>query len=323
MKGIFALILLCVSGLSASAQIQLGTNLVTSSMWAGTSAPGNTIGNNGDFYLLYSGSYVVTCIYGPKVSGAWPGTCVAIPTVGTWGTLNYPTWTSGTPFVKMTAAGTFGLDTTIPNTVPAAGQDLVGNAGGTAYAPVTMSGDCTRSSTGAITCTKTNGTSFGTGAFATIANYAPLASTPQNVYNTTYTATMSASTGTLTTLTLAASSGSVQKYRVSVSASESAAGTGTCTTPGTIALTLAYTDADSGYSVSSGNTLQMTWAGLTISNTLAATASINANSVWRGLPFDIKVASGSAVTLTISQQTGSNCTTPPVMKITPYVLSMP
>ena len=34
-----------------------------------------------------------------------------IPTVGTWGALNYPTWASGTPFVKMTAAGTFALDT--------------------------------------------------------------------------------------------------------------------------------------------------------------------------------------------------------------------
>jgi len=36
-----------------------------------------------------------------------------IPTVGTWGALNYPTWTSGTPFVKMTAAGVFTLDTSI------------------------------------------------------------------------------------------------------------------------------------------------------------------------------------------------------------------
>ena len=35
-----------------------------------------------------------------------------IPTVGTWGALNYPTWVSGTPFVTMTAAGTFALDTT-------------------------------------------------------------------------------------------------------------------------------------------------------------------------------------------------------------------
>ena len=30
---------------------------------------------------------------------------------GTWGALAYPTWSSGTPFVKMTAAGTFSLDT--------------------------------------------------------------------------------------------------------------------------------------------------------------------------------------------------------------------
>jgi len=36
-----------------------------------------------------------------------------IPSVGTWGALNYPTWVSGTPFVKMTAAGTFALDTTV------------------------------------------------------------------------------------------------------------------------------------------------------------------------------------------------------------------
>jgi hypothetical protein len=34
-----------------------------------------------------------------------------IPIVGTWGALNYPTWTIGTPFVKMTAVGTFALDT--------------------------------------------------------------------------------------------------------------------------------------------------------------------------------------------------------------------
>jgi hypothetical protein len=39
-----------------------------------------------------------------------------IPTVGTWGALNYPTWISGTPFVKMTAAGTFTLDSNVYGT---------------------------------------------------------------------------------------------------------------------------------------------------------------------------------------------------------------
>mgnify|MGYP003351513704 CR=1 FL=1 len=33
--------------------------------------------------------------------------------LGTWAGVNYPIWTSGTPFVKMTAAGAFALDTNI------------------------------------------------------------------------------------------------------------------------------------------------------------------------------------------------------------------
>ena len=48
----------------------------------------------------------------------------------------------------------------VPNTAPSAGQVLVGNAGGTAYAPVSMSGDATLASTGAITVTKTGGVAF-------------------------------------------------------------------------------------------------------------------------------------------------------------------
>ena len=39
----------------------------------------------------------------------------------------------------------------VPNTTPTAGQVLVGNAGGTAYAPVSMSSDATMASTGAVT----------------------------------------------------------------------------------------------------------------------------------------------------------------------------
>jgi len=44
----------------------------------------------------------------------------------------------------------------VPNTAPAAGQMLVGNAGGTAYAPVTASGDATLASTGAVTLASVN-----------------------------------------------------------------------------------------------------------------------------------------------------------------------
>jgi len=62
-------------------------------------------------------------------------------------------------------SGTWGQvsgSSVVPNTPPSAGQLLVGNAGGTAYAPVSLSGDCTLASTGAITCTKTSGSSFAT-----------------------------------------------------------------------------------------------------------------------------------------------------------------
>jgi len=44
----------------------------------------------------------------------------------------------------------------VPNTVPTAGQLLVGNAGGTAYAPVSLSNDATVASTGALTLATVN-----------------------------------------------------------------------------------------------------------------------------------------------------------------------
>lgn len=46
----------------------------------------------------------------------------------------------------------------VPNTAPSAGQVLVGNAGGTAYAPVSLSGDASVTSTGAVIVSKINGT---------------------------------------------------------------------------------------------------------------------------------------------------------------------
>jgi len=66
---------------------------------------------------------------GDKTWQAFP----TIPTVGTWGALNYPTWSSGTPFVKMTASGTFALDTNTYLTGITSGQ--VTTALG--YTPVT------------------------------------------------------------------------------------------------------------------------------------------------------------------------------------------
>ena len=57
------------------------------------------------------------------------GTLAFTSDIGNWGALNYPTWTTGTPFVKMTAAGTFALDTTtygIGDMVLASAQTVTG-----------------------------------------------------------------------------------------------------------------------------------------------------------------------------------------------------
>jgi len=60
----------------------------------------------------------------------------------------------------------------VPNTVPSAGQILVGNAGNTAYAAVSTSGDATIASTGAISVTKVGGATLGTAAFTAATDYA-------------------------------------------------------------------------------------------------------------------------------------------------------
>jgi hypothetical protein len=82
--------------------------------------------------------------------------------------------TIGTGIWQGTAVGVAygGVNNTV---APAVGQILIAQSA-TAYAPETVSGDCTLAITGAFTCTKSNGTAFGTGAFAVIANYATLAS---------------------------------------------------------------------------------------------------------------------------------------------------
>lgn len=64
----------------------------------------------------------------------------------------------------------------VPNTAPSAGQVLAGNAGGTAYAPVSVSGDGTLSSAGALTVTKTNNVAFAASATTDTTNAANISS---------------------------------------------------------------------------------------------------------------------------------------------------
>src|ERR1039458_9519578 len=45
-------------------------------VWNGTAAPSGATGANGDFYLI--NPTTAPCLYGPKASGNWPGTCVSL-----------------------------------------------------------------------------------------------------------------------------------------------------------------------------------------------------------------------------------------------------
>ena len=80
---------------------------------------------------LVAGTYAdgKMCTY--ATSGTLLNCNTTIPTVGTWGALNYPSWSSGTPFVKMTAAGAFALDTnTYANLTGAAFTGAISVVGG-------------------------------------------------------------------------------------------------------------------------------------------------------------------------------------------------
>lgn len=141
--------------------------------------------------------------------GTGSGTVTSISSPNGTITVGTPTTTPTIDVVYGTAAntamqGNAGTQAAIvPNTAPAAGNLLIGNAGGTAYASTALSQDCTLASTGVITCTKTNNvalTSAATTAIGTSGATIPLLSTA-NTWTTTQTfAGISATTlGTTTT----------------------------------------------------------------------------------------------------------------------------
>jgi len=129
-----------IGGIPNLQQVTDFGNITTNLIEAGETIQANDVTNIGTFTKIVSvgnsqGVVVVNSLYA-QIPLLWPqtydglsgdlnfhlpektvggdydlATTDQIPTVGTWGALNYPTWTTGTPFVKMTAAGTFALDT--------------------------------------------------------------------------------------------------------------------------------------------------------------------------------------------------------------------
>ena len=116
-----------------------------------------TIGDSGSSTLLLGVLNVPTytlsglggepAIAAGTISQYWRGdktwqTFPTIPTVGTWGALNYPTWTTGIPFVKMVAPGMFALDT---NTYLTSAVTSVATAGLLSGGTITGTGTITTS----------------------------------------------------------------------------------------------------------------------------------------------------------------------------------
>jgi hypothetical protein len=136
-------------------QISIGSGLsgngTPSSPLTATGGGGTVTGATISGALSVSGSVTLAFVWtgttGQYVRGDGSlATFPTIPSVGTWGALNYPNWTTGTPFVKMTAVGTFALDT---NTYLTANQTI------------TLSGEATGSGTTSIGVTLTNSAVIG------------------------------------------------------------------------------------------------------------------------------------------------------------------
>ena len=151
----------------------VGTNTITNPTSTGTLALTSQIPAaqvNSDWNAV-TGIAVILNKPTIPTSANWPaqGTCsgqfISAITNG-----SAPTCTTITPTLAGLSNVTNNAQTLasiVPNTLPSAGQILIGNAGGTAYAPQTLSSDCTLTATGAITCSKSGGVAFGSGAFAT------------------------------------------------------------------------------------------------------------------------------------------------------------
>lgn len=108
-----------------------------------------------------------------------------------------PLLTSGVPSASNVTNDAQTKAAIVPNTAPASGQLLVGNAIGTAYAPVGMSGDATLASTGAITLATVNGD---VGTFGSATSAGVFTVTAKGLITAASSATITPAVGSITGL---------------------------------------------------------------------------------------------------------------------------
>ena len=145
------------AGVTGSSLTSLGT--VASGTWQATPIANSYLANSGTTVNGQSCTLGGSCTVAAAAS-TLTGAALAAGVTGSSLT-SVGTVTTGVWHGTSVAAGYGGTGS---SAVPGSGQVPVGNSGGTAYSPQTVSGDGTLSSAGALTVTKTNGSAFGTAA---------------------------------------------------------------------------------------------------------------------------------------------------------------
>ena len=171
--------------------------------------PGATIfvqlTSSGVAATIYSDPNLTLTIPGAKVTSDFSGNYSYYLPLNTCVTENISSPSQGS-LVVPNICGNAGLSLPISalnggtgtTTAPTSGQILVGVMANNAYSPVALSGDCSLTYTGAITCTKTNGASFtsaATTAIGTSGAVIPLLSTA-NTWSQNQTFSGTGTTGT-------------------------------------------------------------------------------------------------------------------------------